>query len=343
MQYVMQKGSYLMKKVLVTGGTGFLAGWVIRQLLVQNYQVRTTVRSASKFQQIINMLQQDSINTDNLSYVVADLTSPNGWDEAMDGITDVLHLASPLGGSNPDNPNLIKIAKEGIVNVFQSAIKANVHKIVMTSSEAANYPEKSNHSPKINENFWTDLDNKGLTNYMRSKVVAEQTAWKLIKQQNQTKMVTILPGAILGPNMSGRRSSTDQIFEMILKGMPSPKVMYPVVDVRDLADLHIKAMQSDQAKNNRFIAESEEMSMPQMAKLIKQHYPSFKATTRTIPNWVISFLALFNSSMKTLNTMTGLNYHRDNSKAKRLLNWNPRPAKVTVLDSVNYLIENNLV
>lgn len=131
-----------MKKILVTGGTGFLAGWVIRQLLQEGYTVRTTVRSANKFQKIVKMLATVDVDSSNLSYTVADLTSSNGWDEAMDGINDVLHLASPLGGNDQDNPKLIDIAKEGVTHVINAAVNAHVNKVVMTSSEAANYPQK---------------------------------------------------------------------------------------------------------------------------------------------------------------------------------------------------------
>ncbi|MGN1279607.1 MAG: NAD-dependent epimerase/dehydratase family protein [Limosilactobacillus sp.] len=332
-----------MKKILVTGGTGFLAGWVIRKLLQQGYSVKTTVRSAKKFQKIVKMLDMVNVDSSNLSYAVADLTSPTGWDEAMSGITDVLHLASPLGGDDQDNPELIKVAKEGVTHVINAAIAAHVDKIVMTSSEAANYPQKNDHNQQLNESLWTDLNNKDLTNYMRSKTVAEQTAWDLIRQQRHTKLVTILPGAIMGPSMAGRRTSTDQIFEMILKGMPSPNVIYPVVDVRDLADLHISAMNSQLADGKRLIAESEEMTMPEMARFMKQHFPDHKVRTITVPNWLVAFMVHFSSPLKTLNTMIGLKYHRDNSQARKLLNWNPRPAKDTVLDSVNYLIQNKLI
>lgn len=332
-----------MEKVLVTGGTGFLAGWVIRKLLQQGYSVRTTVRSAKKFQKIIKTLDAVGVDSSNLSYAVADLTSPTGWDEAMKGITGVLHLASPLGGNDQDNPQLIDVAKEGVTHVISTAINAHVDKIVMTSSEAANYPMKNDTNPRLNEDFWTDLSNPTITNYMRSKVIAEQTAWQLIRQQTHTQLVTILPGAILGPNMGGRRSSTGEIFQMILKGVPSPKVIYPVVDVRDLADLHIQALKSQLANGHRFIAESEEMTMPEMARLIKDHYPNYKVRTTTIPNWVITLMVHFSAPMKTLNTMTGLKYHRDNSRARKLLNWKPRPAKETVIDSVDYLIQNQLV
>ncbi len=143
--------------------------------------------------------------------------------------------------------------------------------------------------------------------------------------------------------MDGKRSSTDQIFEMLLKGMPSPNVIYPVGDVRDLADLHILAMEKEAADGQRFIAESEEMTMPQMARVLKEAYPDKKVSTIVIPDFVISIMAKFQVPMKVLNTMIGLKYHRDNTKARKLLGWNPRPAKTTVLDTAQYLVDNKIV
>lgn len=327
-----------MEKVLVTGGTGFLAGWVIRKLLAKGYCVRTTVRAENRQAVILKMLHSENVATGSLSFAVCDLNSPKGWDTAMEGIDKVLHLASPLGSGNQDDSALISIAERGVNHVIRAALKARVKKIVMTSSEAACYPEKSSRNPHINEEFWTDLNNPNLTSYMRSKAVAERRAWELVRHQSLTSLTTILPGAIMGPSMGGRRSSTDQIFEMILKGMPSPKAIYPVVDVRDLADLHLSALGNPLADNQRFIAESEEITMPAIARLMKQTYPDYHISTMTIPNWLVSLSAKFNPAMKTLNTMTGLHYHHDHSKAVKLLGWQPRPVKQTVLDSVNYLI-----
>lgn len=332
-----------MNKVLVTGGTGFLAGWTIRKLLEQGYEVRTTVRSEKKESAVTSMLQHEGVDTENLTFATCDLTKADGWDEAMQGIDYVLHVASPLGGNNHEDPMLIPTAKSGVENVIGAAIRAGVKKVVMTSSEAANYPDKKDTNPAVNEEFWTDMDNKWITNYQRSKIIAERTAWEMIGRQSVTKLATILPGAILGPYMDGKRSSTDQIFEMLLKGTPSPNVIYPVGDVRDLAELHILAMKSEKADGQRFIAESEEMSMPQMARILKEAYPDRKVSTVVIPDFVISIMAKFQVPMKVLNTMVGLKYHRDNTKARRLLGWNPRPAKETVLDTTNYLIENKIV
>lgn len=332
-----------MSNVLVTGGTGFLAGWTIRKLLEKGYTVRTTVRSMAKAESVKNMLQQEHVDTSELSFAVADLTKADGWGDAMKGIDYVLHVASPLGGNNHEDPTLIPTAKSGVEHVFSAAIRAGVKKIVMTSSEAANYPDKKDSNPAVNEDFWTDMNNKWITNYQRSKIIAERTAWEMIGKQKQTKLVTILPGAILGPNMAGKRSSTDQIFEMLLKGTPSPNVIYPVGDVRDLADLHILAMENSAADGQRFIAESEEMTMPEMARILKAAYPDRKISTIVIPDFVISIMAKFQVPMKVLNTMIGLKYHRDNTKARKLLGWNPRPAKETVLDTAQYLIENKIV
>jgi dihydroflavonol-4-reductase len=332
-----------MKNVLVTGGTGFLAGWTIRRLLEKGDSVRTTVRSMAKSESVRTMLRHEKVDDSALSFAVADLTRADGWDEAMEGIDYVLHVASPLGGNNHEDPSLIPTAKSGVENVFAAAIKAGVKKIVMTSSEAANYPDKKDPDPAVNEDFWTDMNNKWITNYQRSKIIAERTAWDMIGKQDHTKLATILPGAILGPNMAGKRSSTDQIFEMLLKGTPSPKVIYPVGDVRDLADLHILAMEKSAADGQRFIAESEEMTMPEMARILKEAYPDRKISTVVIPDFVISIMAKFQVPMKVLNTMIGLRYHRDNTKARKLLGWNPRPAKDTVLDTARYLVENKIV
>ena len=332
-----------MKKVLVTGGTGFLAGWTIRELLEKGYAVRTTVRSMKKSENVTSMLEKEGVDTSRLSFAVADLTNPDGWDDAMKDVDFVLHVASPLGGNNHEDPTLIPTAKSGVENVLGAAIRTGVKKVVMTSSEAANYPDKKDPNPAVNEDFWTDMNNKWITNYQRPKIIAERTAWEIIEKQNQTNLATILPGSILGPNMAGKRSSTDQIFEMLLKRTPSPNVIYPVGDVRDLAELHILAMENDAADGQRFIAESEEMTMPEMARILKAAYPDRKLSTIVIPDFVISVMAKFQVPMKVLNTMVGLKYHRDSTKARKLLGWNPRPAKETVLDTAQYLIDNRIV
>jgi dihydroflavonol-4-reductase len=331
------------KTVLVTGGTGFLAGWVIRHLLEDGYAVRATVRSMKKSEKVVTMLAAEGVSTDRLSFTVCDLGSSDGWAEAMRGVDAVIHTASPLGGDSMDDPTLIPVAVEGVEHVLHAAVTAGIRKVVMTSSEAANYPDKKDPNPAVNEDFWTDENNRWVTKYQISKLKAEQRAWEIVGAQRRTQLATILPGAILGPNMGGRASSTDQIFTSILTGSPSPNVIYPVADVRDLARLHILAMESPKADGKRFIAESEEMAMPQMARILKEAYPDRKVSTTVVPDFLIGLMAHFQPAMKVLNTMIGLRYHRDGSRARKLLGWNPRPAKQTVLDTAAYLVKNGLV
>lgn len=331
-----------MKKVLVTGGTGFLAGWILRKLLEKGYEVRTTVRSEKKIASVQDTLKKENVDIANLSFAIADLTKKEGWKEAMEGIDVVLHVASPLGGNNMEDPSLIPTAKSGVENVLSAALEAGVDKIVMTSSEAACYPGRKYKKPTADETFWTDENNKEITNYMRSKIVAEKRAWELISQQDHTKLVTLLPGAILGPSLGGKRSSTDQIFEMLLKGTPSPNVLYNVSDVRDLADLHILAMENPAADGQRFLAHGEDMSMPEMAKILKKHYPDRKVKTTVVPDFIIHMMKK-NPTMKVLNTMVGMKYTLDNSKAKKVLGWKPRPAEETVLDTAEYMIKNGII
>jgi dihydroflavonol-4-reductase len=330
-------------KVLVTGGTGFLAGWTIRKLLEKGYDVRTTVRSEKKIDVVQDMLTEEGVDITGLTFAFADLTKSEGWREAMDGIDAVLHIASPLGGNDQEDPALIPTAKSGVENVIRAAIDAGVKKVVMTSSEAACYPGRKYKLPAADESFWTDVENKEITNYMRSKIIAEKTAWELIEKQDHTKLVTLLPGAILGPYMAGRRSSTDQIFEMLLKGTPSPNVLYNVSDVRDLAELHILAMEDPAADGQRFLAHGEDMSMPEMARILKAQYPDGNVKTSVVPDLIVHIMARFSTSMKILNTMVGMRYTLDGSKARDTLGWEPRPAKETVLDASAYLVESGII
>jgi nucleoside-diphosphate-sugar epimerase len=334
-----------MSNVLVTGGSGFLAGWTIRKLLEQGHTVRTTVRSEKSGETVRQMLAHEGVDTARYSSVLADLGAEKGWAEAMEGIDCVLHIASPLGGESHNDPALVETAKAGAVNVIGAALRAKVKKIVMTSSAAAVFPGREDTRQNIDESYWTNMDGKLVTHYMRSKVVAEKTAWDLVRAQHHTKLVTILPGAIFGPFMNARNSSTDLLFTTILRGTPSPKATFHVVDVRDLADLHILAMTSPQADGERFIAQPGEVTMPQMARLLKDQLGQrgTKISTMTIPDFVIKIGAHFNPALAVMNTTIGMKHRHDTSKAQRLLGWKSRPVNETVVQTAEYVLDNQLV
>lgn len=333
-----------MSTVLVTGGTGFLAGWTIRRLLEQGRTVRATVRAEGKGDVVATMLEHEGIDISGLSFAVADLSAADGWAEAVAGVDSVLHTASPLGGEDHEDPSLIPTARAGVEHVLGAAIEAGVRKVVMTSSAAAVFPGRADTRQDIDETFWTDLDDGLLTNYMRSKVIAERTAWDLVNPQGTTSLTTILPGAILGPFMDGRRSSTDLLFTTILRGTPSPKAVYQAVDVRDLADLHLLAMEDGRADGERFLAQPGEISMPQMARLMKERLGprGARIRTMTIPDAVIRLGARFNSSLAVMNTLIGMKHHHETTKAARLLGWTPRPVEETVMDTAEYVLAHGL-
>ena len=207
---------------------------------------------------------------------------------------------------------------------------------------AAVFPGRADTHRTIDETFWTDIDDTLVTNYMRANVVAERVAWGFIGKQTKTKLVTILPGAIFGPFMNGRSSSTELLFTSILRGAPSPKATYQAVDVRDLADLHILAIADDRADGERFLAKPGEITMAQMARLLKDHLGERgrKISTMTIPDFVIKIGARFNSAMVVMNTLIGMEHHYHTSKAQRLLGWDPRPIEDTVIDAATYTLEN---
>lgn len=331
-----------MNNVLVTGGSGFLAGWIIRRLLERGDRVRMSVRSEAKAKSVENMLHQEGVDTNLLSWFPAELGRPEGWDDAMEGVEYVLHVASPLGGESHDDPTLIETAKAGVAHVVEAAIRARVKKVVMTSSAAAVFPGRADTRQDIDESFWTDMDDKLVTNYMRSKTIAEKMAWDLISTQGHTKLVTILPGAIFGPFMGGRESSTDLLFTTLLRGTPSPKATFQVVDVRDLADLHIIAMESAQADGHRFIAQPDEITMPAMARLMKDSLGEAgrKISTATIPDFVIRIGAMFVPAMRVMNTLVGMKHRHFVRKAQNTLGWKPRPIRETVLDTARYVISS---
>lgn len=330
--------------VLVTGGTGFVASWCITKLLKQGYIVRTTIRSRSKEERVRKTISENVDIENRLSFYVADLTSDDGWNEAVQGCDYVLHVASPLGIDNTKDPDMLIIpAREGTLRVLNAATRAGVKRVVMTSSCAAATPSKSNWSQDIDESFWSDPDNKELNAYRKSKVLAEMAAWEYIESSGgSTSLATILPGAIFGPALSKDNLGSLQVIERVIfaKIPGNPRIGFEIVDVRDLADLHILAMKSPEAAGQRFIATSEHMWMADIAKVLRDNLnnASRKIATNEIPDFLIRLLSVFDPSIRILIPMLGRKFCRTSTKARKVLGWQPRPAFETVIDSANSII-----
>ncbi len=261
------------ESVLVTGGTGYVAGWCIAELLRRGYAVRTTVRGHSKEEAVRTATATVVDPADRLSFVVADLTSDDGWDEAMAGIDYVLHVAQPLGnGDSTDADSLIVPGRDGARRVLQTAAAAGVKRVVMTSAANAASPSSYAAEGVTDETLWTDPDDPTLIPYRKAKTLAEKAAWDFMAgYDGPMTLATILPAAVFGPILTTDTLGSAGIVARMVQGrMPgTPRIGLEVVDVRDLADVHIEAMVSPAAAGQRFLATGEFIWMRDMARALR--------------------------------------------------------------------------
>ncbi|MFD1431338.1 NAD-dependent epimerase/dehydratase family protein [Lacticaseibacillus yichunensis] len=335
-----------MANYLVTGGTGFVASWAIVTLLKRGEQVRTTVRSEEKGKTLKQALSQYT-DTTALSFAVADLTDATAWPAAMRDIEFVLHIASPMSADDPDDEAAVmKPAVDGTLNVLKAAAAAHVKHVVMTSSLAAATPPSSETNQAIDESYWTDPTNPELNAYCRSKILAELAAWNYMKTQTQTAFTTVLPGAIFGPILQPQNTHSVQVIQqMIVRHAPNPKISFEIIDVQDLVDLEIRAVNSPAANGQRYNAISENIPMRDIAKMLKKDVPDLASLVRTsqLPDTLLRLAAKKAPAVNAIVGMLGRKFAHTNQKAIRELDWRPRPAETTVIDTAKSLKAFNLL
>ncbi|KAH8811429.1 hypothetical protein F5884DRAFT_273997 [Xylogone sp. PMI_703] len=340
-------------RVLVTGGSGFVASYLTLRLLERGYTVRSTIRSLSRQDSIRKILSgAGAKNIDRLSFHEADLTKDDGWAEAIKGCTYVQHVASPLPVNQPRDENDVIIpAREGTLRVLRAARDAGVKRLVLTSSFAAiGYGHGQREEP-FTEKDWTIPDeNAGLNAYLKSKYFAEKAAWDFIeKEGGSLEMAVINPVGILGPVLSPSIPSSVGMLKKMMDGSTpgAPRISYPVVDVRDLPDLYISAMTEPAAKNERFLAVNDEgsVSLLEMANILREKMPDHakKVPTREIPDWLIRVVSMFVPMAKSMLPSLGVIRKTDNTKSKTVLNWKPRPLEETLVDTADSLVKYGAV
>jgi nucleoside-diphosphate-sugar epimerase len=339
-----------MSTVLVTGGSGFIGCHCILQLLPAGYQVRTTVRSLKRKSDVRAMLKVAGVEPgDRLSFVAADLENDAGWSEAVAGCEYVLHVASPLPASVPkDEDELIIPAREGTLRVLRAARDAGVKRVVLTSSFAAiGYGHKQQETP-FNEANWSDL-NGDMAAYNKSKTLAERAAWDfLAKEGGRLELSVINPVAVFGPVLGPDYSSSILLVQRLMVGaMPGcPRLHFGLVDVRDVADIHLRAMTHPAAKGERFLATAGDfMSMVEVAKVLKSRLGSAakRVPTRELPNWVVRLAAFRDPAVRLILPELGKVKNATNEKAKRLLAWKPRSNEEAILATAESLLRLGLL
>lgn len=334
--------------ILVTGGSGFLATHTIVAALAAGHRVRTTLRSASRADELLHTVTLAKQDVRNLEIVTANLSADEGWTDAAAGVDRVLHLASPFPATPPKDPQeLIRPAVDGTLRVLRAAHEAGVRRVVMTSSFAAVGYGHDAARETFTEADWTDPDARGIRPYVRSKTLAERAAWDFVRDTPRLELTTVNPVAIFGPLLSQNAASSVEVVRLLLNGqLPGvPRLAFGVVDVRDVADLHLRAMDSRQAAGQRYLAVAGPfMTMGQIAGTLRDGlgHQARHVPTRVLPDALVRVGGLFSPALADFVPQLGQFRNATAEKAVRELGWQPRLRERTLLDTAHSLIARGL-
>ena len=340
-----------MSQVLVTGGSGFIAGHVIAQLLQQGNTVRSTIRSLRKENTVRTVLRDAGVIRDeSLTFVEADLMKDAGWADAVAGVDYVIHLASPIHtGKVNDEEEVIAPARDGALRVLRAARDAGTKRVVLTSAFHAVGFGHGHIDHVFTEDDWSPLNGPGVDAYGRSKILAERAAWDFVTEPGNTlELVTILPVAVMGPVMGEDVSGANHIVQASLNGeIPGyPNMFVPIVDVRDVAAAHIAAMTAPGAAGQRFLVGTGEpaIAMKEIGAILKAELgeKASKVPTRTIPNVVVRLTALFRDEFKPVAADLGYVKRVSNDKTRTVLGITPRPARDAIVAAGRSMVARGL-
>ena len=339
-----------MSQVLVTGGSGFIAGWCLVALLEAGHDVRTTVRDLSREPGVRQALHNGTAFDDaRLTVVAADLQEDDGWAEAADGMDYLLHVASPTLRNGPvEETEMVSAARGGVLRVLRAARDAGVKRVVLTSASGAvvyGHPEETR---PFTEEDWTDVS-ADIAPYQKSKTLAERAAWEFTeKEGNGLELSAINPTAVLGPLLSGDDPPSLRTVSGMLRGaLPvAPPFGSGWVDVRDVADLHLRAMTSPAAAGERFLAiAGPSLRVIEVARILRRRLGdrAARVPTRELPLSDALALSASNPQLKALRYQLGHNFPATAAKAERVLGWRPRPIEDTIVDTAESLLAHGLV
>ena len=335
-----------METVLVTGGTGFIGLHCLQQLLDKGYKVRTTIRSESRKQEVMEAMKKHSSNCENLEFYIADLLKDDGWKEAVEGSKYVLHVASPFFLGEPENEDVfIKPAVEGTLRVLKACADDDVQKVVLTSSFAAVGYGHPREKEVYTEEDWSSVDGE-ISAYAKSKTLAEKAAWEFVENLEESKkfdLTVINPVAVTGPMLtSDIGSSNDFLLKLISGSMPAcPKIHMGYIDVRDVAKAHIFSMTEEKTNGERIIVSENEMFFAEVGKTLNE--AGFKKSpTKELPNFLVKIMSFFVGELKTLISALDRRGDIDKTKAERFFNWEYISTEQSVTETAQQLQEMGL-
>jgi dihydroflavonol-4-reductase len=339
-----------MAHVLVTGGSGFIGGWSILTLLTAGHSVRTTVRNLHREPQLRDELHAAVAFDDaRLDVVAADLQSDDGWAAAMDSIDYVWHVASPTLRTAPTHEDdLIVPARDGVLRVLRAARDAQVRRVVLTSAFGAISYGHPPQTTSFTEEDWTNVD-ADIAPYQKSKTLAERAAWQFIEEEgNGLELVAIQPTGVLGPMLGNDDPPSLRVVAAMLDGSAPvcPPFGTGYVDVRDVADLHLRAMTDPAAVGQRFLATAgHALRIVDIARVLHDRLGdrAAKVPTREIPVWAARLLSIVNPALRQLRPQLGKNLDATSAKAERVLGWHARPIEDTITDTAESILSHRPV
>lgn len=332
--------------VFVSGGSGYIAGFVIRQLVEQGWSVQTTIRNLGCESEVRAAL---GVDNGKVRFFAADLMSDDGWAEAMAGCTHAAHVASPLPANAPQHEDeLIVPAREGALRALRAAKAAGIKRFVMTSSMAAIAYGHPREQTRFTEADWTNVDSPDAYAYVKSKTLAERAARHWVAAEGGgMEFVTVNPSLVLGPLQSGDFSTSLEAIKKLLEGsIPGlPNFGFGVVDVRDVADMHLRCLTAPNMANERFICSGPFLMMPEIAQILRAGLgpQARKVPKLQLPNWAVRLAARFDPVIRQVIGELGCRRESPADHAREVLGWVPRPVEESVLDTARDMIRLGIV
>lgn len=340
-----------MANILVTGASGFIAKHIVLQLLEAGHQVRGSLRSMNRAGEVMDAVRPQLSDPagleDRLTFTELDLLSDAGWGEALDGVDALLHTASPFPIVQPkDEEELIRPAVDGTLRALRAARAAGVKRVVLTSSIAAVMERDDVPNGKtLNEDDWSDVDCRSISAYSKSKTLAERAAWDFVRDEAPDLQLTVInPGMVYGPPLDRHFGSSLGLLQRIVRSKDPalPNIGMPVVDVRDIATMHVRAIDTPASIGHRHLGSAGFLWMPDMAKIVASQFPDRRIVTRRAPNWLIRLLALADKEVKAAVPLLDRERVLDNSRAREVFGMEFIPADEAVRAGAAYLVEHDL-
>ena len=325
-----------MEKVLITGGSGYIALHCIVKFLKNGFSVRTSIRSTSREAEIRNAV--DNELEKNLEFCQLDLNNDKGWDEAVKGCDRVIHMASPVVFKNlPDENSIIDPAKNGLLRALKPAVKYKVKRFVMTSSVAAVYSDSKNQKKVYDHNDWVDLSDPSLSSYSKSKTLAEKALWEYLDTldpKDRIEACTINPAVVVGRSLTKDMGKSNDIIKRMVDGsLPfNAQINIGIVDIEDVSEMHLRAATYPKVDGKRFLLSERSVWLNDIAKiLLKNGFK--KAVVRVSPNFLVKLFSLVDAQVRMVVASLGKDKIFDCKLSKEVLKWKPTDVENAIVET----------